>query len=133
MKRVEVKTDASKKKSVVGMGYVSKIDNEFYTGGSFISGKYTSTEAEMLSTAWAIYNLTNKIDIDPSKHTLVAQTDCENTVNKFERDYESKEMRFIKYYEKLYDEMLMFWIPRQTNQKADSISKTMLRKGEENE
>lgn len=113
----------------VGMGYVSEINGEEYKGRGYINEKCTSTEAEMLSTAWSIHHLTQKVDIDPSEHYLVVKTDCESTVNKFDNGYRSKHMRFIRHYAKLYDKMLMFWIPRETNQEADQLAKLMLRKG----
>lgn len=130
--RIEIKMDASHSPGEgVGMGYVSKVNNEEYTGRGYIDESCTSTEAEMLSTAWSIHHLTQRIDIDPSDYLLAVKTDCESTVNKFDDGYECKQMRFIRHYENLYDKMLMFWIPRETNEEADALAKLMLRKGKE--
>lgn len=131
-KRIKLKTDASNEKGVgVGIGYVANVDGNTIKNGQFIENDVTSTEAEMLSTAWSIKNLSEYIDIDPRDYTLVVKTDCENTVNKYESNYVSRYMRFIRYYSRKYKEMLMFWISRSSNQEADKIAKVHLRRGKE--
>lgn len=131
--RISIKMDASHSYDEgVGMGYVSKVDDEEYRGRGFIEERCTSTEAEMLATAWSIHHLTQRVDVDPSEYMLVVKTDCENTVNKFDNGYTSKRMRFIEYYEEMYDKMLMFWIPRETNTEADALAKSMLGRKKDN-
>lgn len=130
--RVKVKSDASYNEDVgIGMGYVCETDEHKFNGRGYIDKKCSSTEAEMLSTAWSIHDATKKIDINPSEYCLVVETDCKPTVNKYDNGYESDSMRFIDYYSKAYDKMMMFWIPRETNQKADKIAKLMLRKAKD--
>lgn len=130
--RVRIKTDASYDKNVgIGMGYVCEINGKKFNGRGYVNKKCTSTKAEMLSTAWSIHHATKRIDIDPSEYSLVVGTDCESTVNKYDDGYECKNMRFINHYSDVYDKMMMFWIPRETNQKADQIAKLMLRKAKD--
>jgi len=134
MDRITIKTDASyRRQGGIGMGYVAQVDGKTLKGSGFIDRKCTSTEAEMLATAWSVHNLTERISKNPREETLVIQTDCQNTVTKFDSDYLSKEMKFIKHYKRIYDRMMMFWIPREDNVTADSIAKSMLRRGIEND
>lgn len=130
MNRITIKTDASCRcEGGVGMGYVAQVDNKTVKGSGFIDKKCTSTQAEMLATAWSVHNLTERIQKDPHEETIVIQTDCENTVNKFDNGYNENGMRFIKHYRDKYDKMIMFWIPREDNLTADSIAKSMLQRG----
>jgi len=130
--RLVIKTDASHNRKVgVGMGYIGFLNGKEYRGRGFLDEDCTSTKAEMISTAWSIHNLTEKIDIIPQNHIIVVKTDCQSTVNKFDDGYDCQEIKFIEYYKKVYDKMLMFWIPRESNRVADSIAKTMLERAKD--
>lgn len=127
--RISIKTDASYKHGDgTGIGYKAEYANQVITGKGFSDNVISSTQAEMMATAWSIHNFSEKVNIDFSDYTLVALTDCENTINKYENGYNSKEIRILNHYSNLYEAMFMFWIPRDCNQKADAMAKTMLEK-----
>lgn len=129
--RISLKTDASySPEGEIGIGYTAKFDGETFTGSGYSARKCSSTEAEMMATAWSVHNLSERIDADLSDYVLVVQTDCQHTVNKFDGGFENREMRVINHYADVYDKMMMFWIPRECNEQADSIAKTMLDKGQ---
>jgi len=132
--RIELNTDASYDGDVgVGVGYSATVNGENITNGKFFDEYVNSTQAEMLSTAWSINNLTQYSDINPTDYVLVVKTDCENTVTKYNGNHTSKYMKFIRHYSRKYADMLMFWIPREDNVTADSIAKSMLRRGIEDD
>jgi hypothetical protein len=132
--RISIKTDASYKQGGgVGIGYKAEYNNQVLTGRAYSEKASSSTEGEMLATAWSIHNFSERININPSDYTIVVLTDCENTIEKFESGYDSREMRILNHYSDLYNGMFMFWIPRTCNEQADAIAKNMLDKGNNND
>lgn len=132
--RISIKTDASyKQDGGMGIGYKAKYNGQVITGRGYSEKSSSSTHAEMLATAWSIHNFSEKTNVNFSDYTLVVLTDCENTIKKFENGYDSREIRVLNHYSNLYNGMFMFWIPRSSNQRADSIAKCMLEKGNNND
>lgn len=135
-----VKTDASYKKDI---GFTVAYEAEVFIGGEpvynfsdskFIDRDSKSTDAEVVGVAYGIVetykNMGGKVD----NYNLVLQSDCEHAVRIYKGEKKKVKHRLHQTLTHLLQDFYSWrinWIPRTTNQKANALAKTELRKAED--
>lgn len=132
---INIKTDASfRSEDGFGVAYVATFNNggrvnKEITGNKYYPDKVTSTKAEMWAVIWSLHDLHNTID-DFRERRVVVRTDCKDTVRKFDDEYcKQKQIRLIRRYSSLCNDFDIFWIPRTSNKKPDSLARKALERG----
>ncbi len=137
--RIVVHCDASVKNGYgVGFAFKASISKEGETKSGFRGTKYIqhqmkTTKAEYISIVLALEKIAKNIE-KPSNYRLVIYSDCEDAINEFgdsDRESYSDYDKLIKHYCRFFDSVSAFWIPREENTVADSIARSTLERGYE--
>lgn len=126
--RLLIHTDASLSGNVVGIGYTIRANQTTHENATYVEGDYTSMEAEFMALKTAAQVAVEYFDSD--EH-IFFYTDCKALAEKIEDPCEdwadrAEELRSI-----LAPEWTLKWIPRERNNKADSLAHTGRRRGKQ--
>ena len=136
-----VKTDASLERGTgMGISYVAEVTHggtmiDKYEDSKFIQCNTNSTTAELSAFVYGVVQVTKKVD-SCSEYRIVLESDCEFVIDKYEEGLKHHDERIGKTVSMLlqkYKADHARWIPRATNQRADSLAKVALMRGTEND
>lgn len=140
-KSLTVKTDASFKEEV---GFTVAYEAEVFIKGEssykfsdskFIDRSMKSTDAEVVGVAYGIVETYKNMGGQVEDYTLFLESDCEHAVEVYSGVKEKQRKRLHQTMEHFLQDFYSWrinWIPRTTNQKANALAKTRLRKAEDN-
>jgi len=135
-----VKTDASYKQ---GIGFSVAYQAEVYIGGEpvytfsdskFIDKKSKSTDAEVVGVAYGIVESYKNMGGRVENYVLILESDCEHAVRIYGGEKKKIKQRLhqtLQHFLEDFNSWRINWIPRTTNQKANALAKTELRKAED--
>jgi len=135
-----VKTDASYKE---GIGFTVAYEAEVFIGGEpvynfsdskFIDRDSKSTDAEVVGVAYGIVETYKNMGGRVDNYNLVLESDCEHAVRVYKGEkgkVKKKLHQTLNHFLEDFYSWRINWIPRTTNQKANALAKTKLRKAED--
>jgi len=137
---LRVKTDASYKQ---GIGFSVAYETEVHIGGKssytfsdskFIDKKSKSTDAEVVGVAYGIVETYKNMGGRVEDYVLILESDCEHAVRIYGGEKKQRKHKLhqtLSHFLKDFNSWRINWIPRTTNQKANALAKTELRKAED--
>lgn len=135
-----VKTDASYKQDV---GFTVAYEAEVFISGEvacsfsdskFIDQNSKSTDAEVVGVAYGIVETYKNMGGRVDNYNLVLESDCEHAVRVYKGHKGKVKKRLhqtLSHFLEDFYSWTINWIPRTTNQKANALAKTELRKAED--
>lgn len=135
-----VKTDASYKEDI---GFTVAYEAEVYVGNEIIyrfsDSKYIdraskSTDAEVVGVAYGIVETYKNMGGNVDNYNLFIESDCEHAVRVYNGEKIKRKKKLHRMIGHFLDDFFSWsirWIPRTTNQKANALAKTRLRKAED--
>jgi ribonuclease HI len=114
-----IHTDASLSDNIVGIGYTIRVNQETHENATYVEGDYTSMEAEFLALKEAAKVVAEFFD---AKEHVFFYTDCKGLAKKLEDPDGKWAERVQKLKSILHRDWSVKWIPRERNNKADSLA-----------
>ena len=116
---MEVFTDASRYDTVIGIGYVVRLDTKTVEGNRSVEGEFTSMDAEMLAILEGL-----RIASQHSREHITLYTDCDPVVEKLAHptDWEEYTASF-EWVAGKFESCEVENIPRSMNTQADRLAK----------
>ena len=139
-KEIILRTDASIDPSKgVGLGYEAIIyhddgTHDSYAGSHYISKNIKTTKAEFIASTFAVKEMCDIFGEECKDYRLIVETDCEKTVSIFKETSNKKRLhRTLDILTEKFKNPTVRWISRTSNKTADSIARSTMQSGWENE